>query len=74
MTAAHTNVRLAVASVGQPGTKVSDLCQELGITRLTLSRHVSPTGKLRPDGAKLLSKNGAALMEKKDRRVLYRTE
>lgn len=31
-------------SIGQPGTKVSDLCQELGVTRQTLYRHVSPTG------------------------------
>jgi len=50
-----SKVRLAMASMGQPGTRVSDLCQELGITRQTLYRHVSPTGELRPDGAKLLS-------------------
>ncbi|WP_426997445.1 recombinase family protein [Pseudarthrobacter sp. N5] len=49
-------VRLAMASMGWPGTKVSDLCTELGITRQTLYRHVSPTGELRPDGAKLLAK------------------
>jgi DNA invertase Pin-like site-specific DNA recombinase len=49
-------LRLGVASMGQPGTKVSDLCNELGITRQTLYRHVSPTGDLRPDGLKLLSK------------------
>lgn len=49
-------VRLATASMGQPGTKVGDLCKELGITRQTLYRHVSPTGALRPDGAKLLAK------------------
>ncbi|MDJ0358475.1 recombinase family protein [Paenarthrobacter sp. PH39-S1] len=48
-------VRLAMASMGKPGTKVSDLCQELGITRQTLYRHVSPTGELRPDGARLLN-------------------
>lgn len=36
-------------------TKVADLCQELGITRQTLYRHVSPKGELRPDGAKLLT-------------------
>jgi DNA invertase Pin-like site-specific DNA recombinase len=50
-------VRLAVASMGQTGTKVGELCQELGITRQTLYRHVSPTGELRPDGLKLLSRN-----------------
>jgi DNA invertase Pin-like site-specific DNA recombinase len=49
-------LRLAMASMGKPGTKVSALCTELGITRQTLYRHVSPTGELRPDGEKLLSK------------------
>ncbi|AOY74352.1 recombinase family protein [Paenarthrobacter sp. YJN-5] len=47
-------LRLAVASMGQPGTKVNELCKELGITRQTLYRHVSPTGELRPHGEKLL--------------------
>lgn len=50
-------VRLARASMGHPGTNISALCKELGITRQTLYRHVSPTGELRPDGVKLLSKN-----------------
>lgn len=54
MTAA--NLRLAMAAMGQPETKVSDLCKELGITRQTLYRHVSPKGELRPDGAKLLER------------------
>ncbi|MGO1536877.1 MAG: recombinase family protein [Yaniella sp.] len=53
MTAAK--VRLAADSMGQPGTKVGELCKELGVTRQTLYRHVSPTGDLRPDGARLLS-------------------
>src|SRR4051794_20003659 len=48
-------VRLAIASMGQPGTKVGELCAELGVTRQTLYRHVSPTGELREDGRKLLS-------------------
>jgi DNA invertase Pin-like site-specific DNA recombinase len=47
-------LRLAMASMGRPGTKVSELCTELGITRQTLYRHVSPTGELRPDGEKLI--------------------
>ncbi|WGH86535.1 recombinase family protein [Auritidibacter ignavus] len=47
-------VRLAAASMGQPGTKVGELCKELGVTRQTLYRHVSPTGELRLDGKKLL--------------------
>jgi DNA invertase Pin-like site-specific DNA recombinase len=49
-------VRLAMASMGKPETKVSDLCTELGITRQTLYRHVSPSGELRPEGEKLLSR------------------
>ena len=47
-------VRLAAASMGKPGTNVADLCKELGITRQTLYRHVSPTGELRDDGRKIL--------------------
>nr|WP_187701465.1 recombinase family protein [Dietzia sp. E1] len=50
-------VRLAMASMGQPETNVAALCEELGITRQTLYRHVSPTGELRPDGRKLLTKS-----------------
>lgn len=49
-------LRLAMASMGKPETRVSDLCTELGVTRQTLYRHVSPTGELRPDGEKLLSR------------------
>ena len=49
-------LRLALASMGQPDTKVGDLCLELGITRQTLYRHVSPTGEIRPDGQRLLSR------------------
>ena len=48
-------LRLAAASMGQPDTKISELCTELGITRQTLYRHLSPTGELRPDGLKLLA-------------------
>lgn len=47
-------VRLAMAAMGQPGTKVSELCRELGVTRQTLYRHVGPDGSLREDGRKLL--------------------
>ncbi|MET3718798.1 MULTISPECIES: recombinase family protein [unclassified Arthrobacter] len=49
-------LRLATASMGKPGTKVGELCTELGITRQTLYRHVSPAGELRPDGVKLLAR------------------
>jgi len=48
-------LRLAMAAMGQPETRVVELCRELGITRQTLYRHVSPQGALRPDGAKLLA-------------------
>ena len=47
-------VRLAMAAMGKPKTKVADLCRELGVTRQTLYRHVSPAGNLRADGRKLL--------------------
>lgn len=49
-------VRLAQASMGQPGTNVGQLCKELGITRQTLYRHVSPTGQIRDDGKKVLAR------------------
>jgi len=48
-------IRLAMAAMGQKETKVGALCKELGITRQTLYRHVSPTGELRSDGTKLLA-------------------
>ena len=51
-----SKLRLAVAVMGKPETHVSRLCNELGITRQTLYRHVSPKGELRPDGVKLLSR------------------
>ena len=56
MTAAK--LRLAQAAMGQLGTKVGELCTELGITRQTLYRHVDPTGRLRLDGEKLLGCKG----------------
>lgn len=48
-------VRLAMASMGRPETVVADLCRELGVTRQTLYRHVSPTGQARPAGMKVLA-------------------
>ncbi len=41
-------------SLGQPGTKVGELCLELGVSRQTLYRYMNPKGQLRPDGEKLL--------------------
>ena len=52
MTAAK--IRLAQAAMGKPETKIGPLCKELGITRQSLYRHVSPEGTLREDGEKLL--------------------
>lgn len=48
-------VRLAMASMGQPGTNVGALCEELGISRQTLYRHVSPKGELRDAGRDVMS-------------------
>jgi len=47
-----------MAEMGQPETKVGDLCQELGVTRQTLYRHLSPEAALRPDGESLLGRLG----------------
>ncbi len=55
MTAAK--FRLAQAAMGQPGTKVGELCTELGVSRQTLCRHVDLTGVLRPDGKRLLGRS-----------------
>ena len=52
MTAAK--LRLAQAAMANRDTRVSDLCKELGVTRQTLYRFVSPKGELRKDGNKLL--------------------
>ena len=42
-------LRLAMAAMGEPETKVGVLCEELGITHQTLYRHVAPTGELLAD-------------------------
>lgn len=47
-------LRLAQAAMGQPETKVAELCKELAITRQTLYRYVNPNGQLRHDGQQLL--------------------
>ena len=51
-------LRLAQDAMGQPGTKVGELCIELGIRRQTLYRHLDPKGALRPDGERLLGRKG----------------
>jgi DNA invertase Pin-like site-specific DNA recombinase len=50
----QAKLRLAMASLGQLETKIGPLCEELGISKQTLYRHVSPKGELREDGKKLL--------------------
>ena len=54
MTAAK--LRIAQAAMGQPDSKVAELCTELGVTRQTLYRHVTPKGELRPDGLNFLAR------------------
>ena len=50
-------LRLAQAAMGKPETVVSNLCDELTITRQTLYRYVGPDGSLRADGRKLLNRH-----------------
>jgi DNA invertase Pin-like site-specific DNA recombinase len=45
-------LRLAQAAMGKPETNVAALCNELGITRSTLYRHVSPSGERRVSAVK----------------------
>lgn len=49
-------LRLAMAAMGQPETVVSELCKELGVSRQTLYRHISPDGSLRSDGLKMIGR------------------
>jgi DNA invertase Pin-like site-specific DNA recombinase len=48
-------VRLAQAAMSNRDSSVSELCRELGITRTTLYRYISPTGQLREAGNKVLN-------------------
>lgn len=50
-------VRLAQASMRNRDTSVSELCRELGISRQTLYRYVSPTGELREYGKQVLGRH-----------------
>ena len=47
-------VRLAQAAMGKKETMVSELAEELGITRSTLYRYVGPNGELRKNGKRVL--------------------
>ena len=50
-------VRLAQAAMKDRNTKIGELCLELGISRPTLFRYVSPQGELREHGRKILGLN-----------------
>lgn len=49
-----TQVRLAQAAMRNRDSKVSEICEELGVTRVTLYRYVSPDGELREHGKQVL--------------------
>jgi DNA invertase Pin-like site-specific DNA recombinase len=53
-----TKLRLAMAAMGKPETRIGELCAELRIVLQTLYRHVGPDGAIRPDGQKLLKSKG----------------
>jgi DNA invertase Pin-like site-specific DNA recombinase len=48
-------IRLAQSAMANRDTHIADLCRELGISRATLYRYVSPAGDLRDHGSKALS-------------------
>ncbi len=41
--------------MGKKETQVSELCEELGVTRVTLYRYVGPDGTLRDHGRRVLN-------------------
>ena len=49
-------VRLAQSAMKKRDSTVSELCEELGVTRQTLYRYVGPDGKLREYGNRVLGK------------------
>ena len=46
-------LRIASEAMKKPGTRIRDLCEELGISRQTLYPFLSPTGELRAVGKRL---------------------
>jgi len=48
-------VRLAQAAMGKKETRVAELCDELGVTRVTLYRYVGPDGTIRDHGHRVLN-------------------
>lgn len=55
-TLTKAQVRVAQAAMGKKETRVSDLCEELGVTRVTLYRYVGPEGELREHGRCVLNR------------------
>lgn len=53
-----SQVKLAQASMKHRDTNVSELCNELGVSRQTLYRYVDPNGGLREYGKQVLGLNG----------------
>jgi DNA invertase Pin-like site-specific DNA recombinase len=58
-----TKVRLAQVGMANRDTKVGKLCKELGFTRQTLYRFVSPEGRLRADALRLLGSEPSAISQ-----------
>ena len=54
MKLSKSQVKYVQVSMQSGETNVSELCRELGISRQTLYRYVSPTGELRDFGKKIL--------------------
>ena len=50
-----SQIRVAQAAMSNRDSKVSDLCEELGIARVTLYRYVGPNGELRDYGKRALA-------------------
>ncbi|MCP4051212.1 MAG: recombinase family protein [bacterium] len=48
-------VMLLQASVGKPETNIQELANELGVSRATIYRYVSPEGELREPAKKILN-------------------
>ncbi len=51
-----SQVRLTQAAMGNKETIISQLAQELGVTRATLYRYVAPNGELRKNGQQVLDR------------------
>ena len=55
----YAKLNIAQSAMEKSNTKVTELCKELGITRQTLYRHVSPKGEFRPDAHKLIKQKNS---------------